>query len=398
MSQLGQYFTIDHTLQQKVSDLIKNTPDIILEPSVGKGHLLTSIIKDHKPEKIICYEIDKLLKPIVDETYMDSKNLVIYYEDFLTAKIKYLFPTIIGNPPYVKTTRGNLYIDFIDKCYKLLTDTGEMIMIVPSDFLKSTVGTNIRNKLLEHGSITDIYHPNDEHLFANASIDIIIFRYQKGVKTNIVSYNDNVMQLCNNGIITLEETNTDNDTGNDTDTDIIGDNLVLSDIFEIYVGIVSGAEDVFKVPFGNIKVINSENSIDNYILLESFPSKSKKINNHLLSNKERLLSRRIRKFNDTNWYQWGALRNISKVTSNRGKNCIYIKTITRSNIVAFTSVVDYFGGSLLMILPRDNLEYTVSLDDFVEYFNSINFKKNYIQSGRFKIGHRQLSLAKVSLQ
>ena len=48
----------------------------------------------------------------------------------------------------------------------------------------------------------------------------------------------------------------------------------------------------------------------------------------------------------------------------------------------------YFGGSLLMLLPkRDDLD----LDKIVEILNKEETKQNYMYSNRFKIGHRQLS-------
>jgi adenine-specific DNA-methyltransferase len=387
ISELGQYFTIDEGLQEMVFKFIKNKPKYILEPSVGKGHLLKKIVGKINYEKIICYEIDKNVKFLFTQTERKTHNIHLKYNDFLEVKIDQKFETIIGNPPYVKTTTGNLYIDFIDKCYDLLTDDGEMIMIVPSDVLKSTMGTTVRNKLLLNGSITDIYHPNNDRLFHKATIDVIVFRYQKGLKIDTVMYNDEQKRLVNNGVITFE--------------DITDDNVAstqLDNIFDIYVGIVSGAEEVFKVPFGNAKIRNSEQEMDSYILIKSFPTKSKKINNHLLEHKEQLLDRRIRKFNERNWFEWGALRNIGKVSDRKKEPCIYIKTLTRQPNVAFKSTVDYFGGGLLILIPKTDLEYNINLDEFVEYFNSDTFRKKYIQSGRFKIGHRQLCLSTVKLE
>ena len=40
---LGQYFTTDITCQDNVIKLIKNNPDIILEPSCGRGDLVKAI-------------------------------------------------------------------------------------------------------------------------------------------------------------------------------------------------------------------------------------------------------------------------------------------------------------------------------------------------------------------
>jgi len=41
----GQYFTTDLFLKESVYNLILNDPEIILEPSVGRGDLIEHIIK-----------------------------------------------------------------------------------------------------------------------------------------------------------------------------------------------------------------------------------------------------------------------------------------------------------------------------------------------------------------
>ena len=40
---LGQYFTTDSTLKQKVVEFILNSPNVILEPSVGQGDLVKAV-------------------------------------------------------------------------------------------------------------------------------------------------------------------------------------------------------------------------------------------------------------------------------------------------------------------------------------------------------------------
>ena len=64
--------------------------------------------------------------------------MFVVYGDFMKQTITKTYKTIVGNPPYVRTKKGNLYIDFTEKCYNLLDDNGELIFIVPSDFLKLT--------------------------------------------------------------------------------------------------------------------------------------------------------------------------------------------------------------------------------------------------------------------
>jgi adenine-specific DNA-methyltransferase len=61
--------------------------------------------------------------------------------------------------------------------------------------------------------------------------------------------------------------------------------------------------------------------------------------------------------------------------------------ITRKSSIAFKGEVQLFGGKLLCMIPKST---DVDLDKVVEFLNSDVFKKNYIYSNRFKIGHKQL--------
>ena len=197
---LGQYFTTNKILKKKVYEFIKNEPSIILEPSIGQGDSVTYVMKKRPNIMFDMYEIDdkiKILKPI-------RKNEIIY-GDFMKQKIIQTYKTIIGNPPYVKTKKGNLYLDFIDKCYHLLDDDGELIFIVPSDFFKLTHSSKLLNKMMKHGTFTHVYHPHNEKMFENACIDVIVFRYCKdpSIKKKVL-YNDRLMYITNSdGLITF---------------------------------------------------------------------------------------------------------------------------------------------------------------------------------------------------
>ena len=112
----------------------------------------------------------------------------------------------------------------------------------------------------------------------------------------------------------------------------------------------NGKEEVYKnEKLGNIEVLNSYNKIDKYIYIEKFPSENEEINNYLLLHKEKLIERKIKKFNENNWFEWGALRNIKIINSNIGKDCIYIYNLTRNSNIAFLGKVNYFGGGLIIL-------------------------------------------------
>ena len=367
----GQYFTKNKLLKLCVNKLIKNNPKLILEPSVGRGDLVDYVRKKRKGMRFDMYEIDEEI-----EFLEDIEKEKINFGDFLNFKIDKKYKTIIGNPPYVKTSSGNLYIKFIEKCYDLLKDKGELIFIVPSDFIKLTSSGKIINKMLGTGTFTDIYHPNDERLFEKANIDVIVFRYCKDIslEKKVMLNGDEKYLINRNGIITFSDEKCLDMTG-------------FLEYFEISVGMVTGKEGVFKNErYGNIEMLNGKNKKNKYILLNEFPSKDEELNKYMRENKDTLIKRKIRKFDENNWYEWGALRNYNKIRENMGKECLYVYNLSRSKEICFIDKVQYFGGSLIMMIPKKSID----LKKICEYMNSDKFKKNYMYSGRFKIGHKQL--------
>jgi adenine-specific DNA-methyltransferase len=368
---LGQYFTTHNELKEKVFEFILNTPSNILEPSIGQGDLITFITDKIPSITFDMYEIDTKIK-LLDKIQKDK----VIYGDFMTQTITKTYSTIVGNPPYVRTKKGNLYIDFTEKCYNLLDINGELIFIVPSDFLKLTSASKLLNIMMTNGTFTHIFHPHNEKMFENASIDVIVFRY---CKNNLIDkkvlYNDKILYISNSsGLITVDEEEKNN-------------SVMFQDYFDIYVGLVSGKEEVYKnEELGNIELLNGEKKVEKYIYIENYPCENENINTYLLQHKNQLITRGIRKFNEKNWFEWGAPRNISTIVTNFGKDCIYIYNLTRKSDVAFLGKVSYFGGGLIMLKPKKICD----LNKLVAYINSNTFKANFMFSGRFKIGHRQI--------
>ena len=411
-NKLGQYFTKNILLKEKLYSFMLNDSINILEPSIGRGDLIDYVIQQNKLKdqhqnqnqnqniNIVfdMYEIDNTIELLDSINKNDVK-----FENFMDSIINKKYSTIIGNPPYIRTKTGNLYINFIEKCYNLLDNNGEMIFIIPSDLFKLTSASKILNVMMHNGTFTHIFHPHNEKLFENASIDVIIFRYCKNTNldskiANTIIYNDKLMNIVNsNGMITFcnaNITNNENIANNLSNLSInVIDSKVLvlfKDYFDIYVGIVSGRDDVYKnAALGNINVITGNNKTDKFIFINKFPCNNEDINSYLLQNKNILISRKIKQFNDKNWFEWGAPRNIKTIEIHKGKSCIYLYNLSRKSTIAFKGTIDYFGGNLIMLKPKNNDIY--NLDKIILYLNSDDFKLNFMFSGRFKIGHRQIS-------
>ena len=372
---LGQYFTIADDLQQFVFEKVKHRSSRLLEPSFGAGHLLKKFKEYDDNYPMICYELDSDVQPVI--IFNDYQTPV--YGDFTQQIVTTKFKTIIGNPPYVKKKTGNLYIKFIELCYNYLEDDGELIFIVPSDFIKLTSASSIIDTMTKHGSFTDFWFPHNEKLFEGASIDVVVFRYEKGVITNkTIVNNKEVFCNVNKGIITFSE------------SEVVG--YPIDSEFNVYVGLVSGRDEIYRVPFGNTDILNDKDRVEKYIFTESFPTNNIQIDTHLETHKAELLQRKIKKFSESNWYEWGAPRNVSSIKKSWGQRCIYVRNMTRNKEVAFIGNVQYFGGTLLCLIPKNEMTES-ELEKVIQHLNSATFQKDYVYAGRFKIGHKQISTA-----
>lgn len=107
---LGQNFLIDKNIVDKIinsAQIDKET--LVIEIGPGSGALSKSIAS--LCGNLICYEIDKSLKTILDEKLADFNNVLVKYEDFLNADVlkdikdySYKKLIVVANLPYYVTT------------------------------------------------------------------------------------------------------------------------------------------------------------------------------------------------------------------------------------------------------------------------------------------------------
>lgn len=236
MINLGQYFTPDAIIDQMIS-LIENNGSI-LEPSCGNGAFLHKL-----PKHAIGIEIDS--------NFTGENILNIDFFDYNPVE---KFDTIIGNPPYVKyqeicpetlhklpnilDKRSNLYLFFMWKSIDLLKDNGELIFIVPRDFLKTTSARPLNIRFIQEGCFTYFHEFGDEKIFADASPNVCIFRWVKNLQAN-----NAISVYENNGYLQFK---------------MIQENTIpLSELFDIKTGGVTGCNEIYYQPFGNIDLVVS---------------------------------------------------------------------------------------------------------------------------------------------
>ena len=154
--QFGQNFLTDESLLSRIVEKAGvNEFTTVLEIGCGAGTLTSQIAK--KAKKVIGYEIDTRLKPVLEKTVGDKKNVEIVFKDVMKEKLADLESKLgddyvmVANLPYYITTP--IVMRFLEQSTKI---KGLVIMIQeevaqrfcakPSstDYGAITVGINLR--------------------------------------------------------------------------------------------------------------------------------------------------------------------------------------------------------------------------------------------------------------
>ena len=100
----GQNFLRDKNLLMKIVRESNIANQFVIEVGPGQGALTTFLASSAK--KVIAYEIDESLKPILDELEEKYENLKVIYQDFLNADLSIYKENIhvVANVPYYITT------------------------------------------------------------------------------------------------------------------------------------------------------------------------------------------------------------------------------------------------------------------------------------------------------
>ncbi len=152
----GQNFLTDTSLLDEIVERAGITEkDVALEIGCGAGALTVALAK--KAKKVIGYEIDRTLKPVLEETTGGYKNVKIIFNDVMKSKVseteeeigeKY---TLVANLPYYITTP--LIMRFLENAKNMC---GMVIMVQEevaerlcakhgtSEYGAITVGVNLR--------------------------------------------------------------------------------------------------------------------------------------------------------------------------------------------------------------------------------------------------------------
>lgn len=382
LATLGQFFT-PPAIVDCMRSLVRNSGRV-LEPACGDGAFLR-----HFPGAL-AIEIDPRQAPPGAEVM-----------NFFELADDELFNTIIGNPPYVRyqdispgtrrlagdsvlDKRANLYLFFIEKCLRHLEPGGELIFITPRDLLKSTSAVPLNRVLFALGTITDFIDLGDLHLFSKATPNCAIWRFERGNESRRTRYAALGSADRADGLDGLAwEDRRFIESGGHLLFTRHDYALRLADIAFVKVGAVSGADDLYTSDeFGNRDFVCSSTVADGKTRRMIWCEPGDPPPPALLPHKERLIARRIRPYDEFNWWQWG--RGYFQTEQPR----VYVNGKTRREQPFFVNDCLNYDGSVLAIFARDA---SVDVNLLARMLNEVDWGDlGFVCDGRFLFTQRSL--------
>ncbi len=367
VEQLGQVFTPPKVVAFML-DLCRNSGRA-LEPSAGDGAFFAELKKRHRDS--VGIEIDPRVAPAGAEI-----------RDFFDYPLSEQFDTIIGNPPYVRfqdvavdtqkrlksqffDKRSNLFLFFIEKCVRHLKPGGELVFIVPREFIKLTAAKKLNAWLYAQGRITHFYETGDTRVFGEHTPNCAIFRFEKGRMDRHLSDGRRFVEVDGQLMFLRDDYS-----------------VRFADVFTVKVGAVSGADHIFTHPKGNMDFVCSKTVETGETRRMLYGIKHP----HLEKHKEELLARRVKTFDESNWWQWGRHFPINLHPR------IYVNGRTRKPEPFFLHDCNSFDGSVLALFTknrrmqrRELIECTLMLNKEVDWQ-----ELGFVCDGRFLFTQRSL--------
>lgn len=383
---LGQVFTPEKVVRAMLR--LRQNAGRVLEPSCGDGAFLRHL------HNAVGIEFDPRQCPV------GARN-----EDFFAYPESEKFETVIGNPPYVRYQdigrdtrtllrqdgldgRSNLYLFFIEKCLRHLQPGGELIFITPRDFLKATSARPLNRWLFEHGTITHAIDLGDARVFSGAVPNCLIWRYELGNLSRRTAW----AQIGQGDDLarSLEQPPWQARHFFECAGHLLFSRgeypLSLADVASVKVGAVSGADDIYvNDTAGTRDFVSSRTARSGETRRMIWCEPGADAPSALLPHRERLLARRIRPFDENNWWQWG--RGYPQTDAPR----VYVNTKTRQPNPFFLHPCNNFDGAILGVFP---LRRDADLAAFRDALNGVDWADlGFVCDGRYLFSQRSLENA-----
>lgn len=189
----GQNFIIDKNIIDNIINKCNIEKDsLVIEIGPGAGSLTTKLVE--KANKVLCYEIDTTLKPILEENLKGYNNVEIVFKDFLNSNVeedikKYNYKKlyVIANLPYYITTPiiekiidSNILID--QMVFMVQKEVGDRFVAKPNsrDYNSLTIYLNY------YFDIKKEFIVNRNSFMPKPNVDSIVVSFKSKENKNIL--------------------------------------------------------------------------------------------------------------------------------------------------------------------------------------------------------------------
>lgn len=393
---LGQVFTPDRVVEVMLA--LRRNVGRVLEPSAGDGAFARRL------PGCVAIELDPSKAPA---------GAIV--GDFFAFPEDETFASIVGNPPYVRfrdiapatraligarssvlDQRANLYLYFIEKCLRHLAPGGELIFITPRDFLKTTSAVRLNRLLFAAGTITDALDLGDAPVFEGVVPNCLIWRFEK----DNFSRRTRFAALAKNSGSRRFEAALANIAWQDCRFVEAAGHLLfprgeyslrLIDLAFVKVGAVSGADAVYgdeSIANRDFVFSGTERTGATRRMLWCAPGEGADGASPppaLLPHKAALLARRVRPFDEGNWWEWGRGYHLTRQPR------VYVNGKTRRARPFFLHRCVHYDGAVLAVFPRD---HAVDVAALCEALNDLDWRElGFVCDGRHQFTQRSLEHA-----
>lgn len=393
---LGQVFTPDRVVEVMLA--LRRNDGRVLEPSAGDGAFARRL-----PD-CVAIELDPAQAPA---------GAIV--GDFFAYPEDETFASIVGNPPYVRfrdiapatraliaargsvlDQRANLYLYFIEKCLRHLAPGGELVFITPRDFLKTTSAVRLNRLLFAAGTITHAFDLGDAPVFADVVPNCLIWRFEKGDFSRRTRF---AALAKISGSRRFEAALANIEWQDCRFVEAAGHllfprgeySLRLADLAFVKVGGVSGADAIYGDPaIANRDFVCSatERTGETRRMLWCAPGESADgvaPPAVLLPHKAALIGRRVRPFDEGNWWEWGRGYHLTRQPR------VYVNNKTRRARPFFLHRCLHYDGAVLAVFPRDP---AIDLRAFCAALNDLDWGElGFVCDGRHQFTQRSLEHA-----
>jgi adenine-specific DNA-methyltransferase len=156
----------------------------------------------------------------------------------------------------------------------------------------------------------------------------------------------------------------------------------LNSVFSVKVGAVSGADDIFtNAELGNADFVCSKTAQTGELRRMIFDAPLPWLEQF----KERLLARRVTRFDENNWWKWGRRHHMSDAPR------IYVNSKTRQPRPFFLNDCRNYDGSVMALFPHRS---TADLPRLAAMLNDVDWAElGFVCDGRFLFSQRSLEHA-----